>query len=88
VFFSLAFFLSTVFGDIWRPLLIALCAAAVLALGEQFVDGLSEYGVIATMSGEHYFRGGGWPWAGMIVSAALSAVMLYGSSVNLARRDF
>lgn len=88
VFFSLALFLSTVFGDIWRPLLIALCAAAVLAIGEQFVDGLSEYGVIATMSGKHYFRAGALPWAGLIVSAGVSAALLYGSSVNLARRDF
>ena len=27
VFFSLAFFLSTIFGDIWRPLLLAVCVA-------------------------------------------------------------
>jgi hypothetical protein len=88
VFFSLAFLLSTVFGDVWRPLLIALCAAAVLAIGEQFVGTLSDYGVIATMSGEHYFRAGALPWAGLLLSAAVSAALLYGSSVNLARRDF
>jgi len=88
VFFSLAFLLSSVFTDIWRPLLIALFAAAVLALGEQFVDGASRYGLIATMSGERYFRGAGVPWAQLLVSAALSAAMLYGASLNLARRDF
>jgi ABC-2 type transport system permease protein len=88
VFFSLAFFLSTVFGDIWRPLLLALCAAAVLALADLFVDGLSRYSVIGAMTGERYFRGGGLPWPGLIVSAALSAAMLYGAVANLARRDF
>jgi hypothetical protein len=88
VFFSLAFLLSTVFTDIWRPLLIALVAAAVLAIAEQLVDGLSRYGLIAAMSGERYFRGGGVPWAALLTSTALSAAMLYGSSVNLARRDF
>ena len=88
VFFSLSFLLSTVFTDIWRPLLVALFVAAVLAIGEQFVDGLSRYGLIATMSGERYFRGSGVPWIALLASAALSAAMLYGSSVNLARRDF
>ena len=36
-FFSLAFLLSTVFSDVWRPLLIALCVAVVLALVEPVV---------------------------------------------------
>ena len=88
VFFSLAFLLSTVFSDVWRPLLFALCAAAILALAEQFFDGLSRYGVIRVMSGESYFRGGGLPWLGLLVSAALSVAMLYGAVVNVARRDF
>ena len=35
VFFSLTFLLSTVFSDVWRPVLIALCVAMVLALVEQ-----------------------------------------------------
>ena len=88
VFFNLSFLLSTVFSDVWRPLLFALFAAALLALAEQFVDGLSRYGVIGAMSGESYFHGDGPPWPGLFVSVALSAVMLYGAVINLARRDF
>jgi ABC-2 type transport system permease protein len=88
VFFSLAVLLSTVFTDIWRPLFIALCASFVLALAEQFVDGLSRYGVIGVMSGERYFRGGGLPWVGLLITAAVSASLLYVASTNLARRDF
>jgi ABC-type transport system involved in multi-copper enzyme maturation permease subunit len=88
VFFSLSFLLSTVFSDVWRPLLSALFAAGMLAVAEQFVDGLSRYSVIGAMSGESYFRGGGLPWPGLFVSVALSAAMLYGAVVNLARRDF
>jgi ABC-2 type transport system permease protein len=88
VFFSLAILLSTVFADIWRPLLLALFAAGVLALAEHFVEGASRYGVIRTMSGEAYFRGSGLPWPGLTISAALSAAMLYAAGVNLARRDF
>jgi ABC-2 type transport system permease protein len=88
VFFSLSFFLSTVFNDIWRPLLFALFAAVVLALAEQFVDGLSRYSIIGAMSGESYFRGNGLPWPGLLASVALSTALLYGSALNLARRDF
>jgi hypothetical protein len=88
VFFSLAFLLSTVFSDIWRPLLIALFAAAILALAETFAGDASRFGLIRVMSGERYFRGGGLPWAGLFVSVALSVAMLYGAAMNLARRDF
>jgi len=35
IFFSLSFLLSTVFSDLWRPLLIALCAAFALRLFEE-----------------------------------------------------
>ena len=88
VFFSLAFVLSTVFTDIWRPLLLALLAAVLLGLSETFIGGLARVGVIGAMSGERYFRGGGLPWPGLLVSVALSAAMLYGAALNLARRDF
>jgi len=73
---------------VWRPLLIALALAAVMGLAEQIVDGLSHHGLFAVMSGERYFRGHGVPWLGLIAVAALSAAMLYGATVNLARRDF
>ncbi len=56
MFFSLAFLLSTVFSDVWRPLLIALCAAVVLALCENVFRGLSRYGLFRVMSAEVYFR--------------------------------
>lgn len=88
VFFSLATLLSTVFGDVWRPLLIALFAAAGLALANQFADGFARFNPIAVMSAEQYFRGGGLPWTGLFLSVALAAALVYGAATNLARRDF
>jgi beta-exotoxin I transport system permease protein len=88
VFFSLAFFLSTVFNDVWRPLLIALSVAVVMALAEQVVDGLSRYSLFGVMSAERYFRGGGVPWPGLFLSVVVSAAVLYAAVLNLARRDF
>lgn len=88
VFFSLTFLLSTVFSDVWRPLLIVLCVATVLTLLEHVVRDPGLYGLFRVMSAEVYFRGGGLPWPGLLVSAALSAAMLYGAGLNIARRDF
>jgi hypothetical protein len=87
-FYSLAFLLSTVFNDIWRPMLIALGVAVVLALCEQVPIDLARYGIFHVMSGEDYFRTGALPWGGLVATAALSAALLYGAALNTLRRDF
>jgi len=87
VFFSLAILLSTVFGDVWRPLLITLSVAVGIAGLEAFAD-LSRFGVYSVMSGDTYFRTGALPWAGLFVSAAASAALLYAASATIANRDF
>jgi len=88
VFFSLACLLSTSFDDPWRPLLIAVVAAAVLAMCETVLRDLQPYSVFAVMSGDVYFRTGHLPWVGIVASAAVSASLLLVATVNLARRDF
>jgi hypothetical protein len=85
VFFSLAFLLSTVFTDIWRPLLIACGMAVVLSLCESRFD---LNGLFRVMSASTYFAAGSIPWIGLLISAVMSAAMLYGASRNVARRDF
>src|SRR6187402_1668384 len=63
VFFSLASFLSTMFGDIWRPMLIALgiaCAVAILSIA------VPQIGIFSVMNGESYFRNGSMPWVGLL----------------------
>ena len=87
-FFSLAVLLSSVFADLWRPLLIALFVAGVLNVCEQVFRSLSRYGIFGLMNGEIYFRTGSLPWAGLLVSAVASGAMLYGATVRTARRDF
>jgi hypothetical protein len=87
LFFSLAFLLSTFFADIWRPLLIVLSVAIVLALVEQFFPD-SRFGLFDVMSAESYFRNRNVPWLGLVASAAGSSLMLYASARNIARRDF
>jgi ABC-type transport system involved in multi-copper enzyme maturation permease subunit len=88
VFFSLAFLLSTLFSDLWRPWLLACSVALVLALCEPFIPELSRYSIFRVMSGEVYFRSGGLPWLGLLTSAAVSMAMLYVATRNVARQDF
>jgi len=88
VFFSLALLLSTVFSDVWRPLLIAIAVAVTMGFSEQFALPRSHYGIFRVMSAEVWFRGGQLPWPGLLASAAASAAILYGAAVNIGRRDF
>ena len=88
VFFSLATWLSTIFDDVTRPILVACAVAAGVLIVEPFLGERSRYGLLGTMSGEVYFRGGGLPWLGLLASAAVSAALLFAASRNLARQDF
>lgn len=88
VFFGLALLLSTVFDDLWRPLLIACAAAVALALIEFAAGPLARYGLFHVMTGESYFRTGEAPWLGLLASAAASFALMYGAALNVARRDF
>jgi len=86
--FSLTLLLSTVFGDLWRPPLIALCLASLMSFVRQIVGGSSSVSLLGVMTAEPYFRGEGLPWLGLLVTAAVSAALLYAAARNLARRDF
>jgi ABC-type transport system involved in multi-copper enzyme maturation permease subunit len=88
VFFSFALLLSTVFGDVWRPLLIAILVATALAIPAELVSGYSRYTLSGVMGGETFFRTGHLPWLGLLISAALSMALVYGAARNFERRDF
>ncbi len=87
VFFSLAFLLSTVFNDVWRPMLIVLCTAAAVAFF-QFVRRPGANSFFGVMTGEGWFRSGELPWLGLLLQAALSIALLYAATRNIARQDF
>jgi ABC-2 type transport system permease protein len=88
MFFSLAFLLSTVFSDVWRPALIVFCVAVVAGLADLVLRDLPFLSVVRLMSGEVYFRNGSVPWPGLLASAVVSSALLYAASRNVARRDF
>ncbi len=87
IFFHLALLLSTLFSDTWRPMLIAI-AIAVALMALHFVLRSPAFSVFRVMSGESFFRDGRVPWAGLIASAVISALLYRTAALNYARRDF
>ena len=86
VFFSVAMFWSTVFNDVWRPLLFTcLVWIATVAIGAVLPEGR---GIFAAMMGETYFYDGTLPWAELLLSAAAAPALVYAAAANVARRDF
>lgn len=88
LFFCLALLLSTIFNDVWRPMLIALAVAVVLAACEFALRDALPFGLVRTMTAESYFLTGEIPWVGWLVSGALSGVMLYRAAIVFQRRDY
>lgn len=86
IFFSVALLLSTMFSDIWRPLLVTCAIAAMLMLLERMPGDF--YAIFGIMSAQSYLRDGVVPWAGLLTTAAVSAGILYGAATNFARQDF
>jgi ABC-2 type transport system permease protein len=88
MFFSLAFLLSTVFSDMWRPALITICAMYALGSIERLFHDVLPLSLFHVMGAESYFRGSGVPWIGLLARVAVSAGLLYGADVIMSRRDF
>lgn len=87
VFFAVAFLLSTIFNDPWRPLLIALGIALVLSIPDQILRN-ARFSIFRVMSAEVFFRRGLLPWPGLLAAAAISALLFSSAAAVLARRDY
>ncbi|HJR71363.1 MAG TPA: hypothetical protein VKA43_15070 [Gammaproteobacteria bacterium] len=86
LFFAVAMFFSTLFNDVWRPLLLTCLAALAVATAGLLLP--ENGGLFAAMRGGSYFYDGGLPWAELLVSAAGAAGLIYAAAANVARRDF
>ena len=87
VFFSLAFLLSAVFDDFWRPMLIT-CAVALSQTLIGVLVGLPFSGMLRVMSAESYFRAGEVPWVGLGLALTAGLLMLSAAVAVVERRDF
>ena len=87
VFFSVAFFFSSMFGSVWAPIVLTLCSGAMLAALDR-ITGADRFSLIQMVHGESYFKGNGLPWPMFAVSLAVSAALLYSGTRLVARQDF
>ncbi|MFM8534612.1 MAG: hypothetical protein ACKOEC_13695 [Acidimicrobiia bacterium] len=85
LFFGLATYLSTIFTDIWRPLVITLALACGAALASYVIP---QVDVFSVMNGAQYHRTGALPWTGLLASAVVATALLYSAAETLERRDF
>ena len=85
VLFSVAAFLSTLFDDLWRPLLLTCLVAALIAITAPL---FGKFSLEWVMSGESYFYTGAMPWFGLAICGVLSASVIYAGARVLESRDF
>jgi hypothetical protein len=88
VMFSLAFLFSSMFSNVWAPVLLALCAGAALRMLDAIIGGTGGFSLIQMTHGESYFNGHGLPWPMLLVSAAVSLALLYAGTRLVVRQDF
>lgn len=87
VMFGLAFFFSSIFGNVWTPVVLTMCSGAALAAFEQ-ITGADRFSLLRMIHGESYFHGLGFPWAMLLVSVLVSAALVYAGIRHFARLDF
>jgi len=87
VLYSGAALLSTMFPDVWRPLLLGCGIAVVLAVVEMAVP-MRGVGLFRVMSAERYFYTGAVPWIGWLSCAVISTALFAAAARRLNRRDF
>jgi hypothetical protein len=83
LFLALAIFLSTLFTDVWRPVLLTCVGALAIGLLTPY-----DYGLFRAMGGMSYFFSGTLAWPALLVSAVGTAVLVWAAAARLARRDF
>jgi hypothetical protein len=83
LFLGLAVFLSTLFNDVWRPLLLTCVGALAIGLIVPH-----DLGLFRAMGGETYFFESTLAWPTLLVSIVLATGLVYAAAANVARRDF
>jgi hypothetical protein len=83
IWFCLTLLLSTMFRDLWRPLLIAGSIALITAL----VEYSSGIGPFQVMDAATYFRSGQLPWTPLLGMALLAGALAYAADRTYQQQD-
>jgi hypothetical protein len=82
-FFVLTVLLSTLFRDLWRPMLVAGSLSLIAALVE-FSSGVGPFHV---MNAASYFRSGQPPWTALLTMALVAGALAYAADRSYQRQD-
>ena len=88
VFFSFAFLLSSIFANVWTPVVLAMCAPPGLGALDRMAGGANAFSLLEMMHGASYFSGQGLPWPMLLATAGLSLALLFAGTRLIARQDF
>lgn len=88
VFLALASWLSTLFEERWKSVLLAVCVPMLLAVVERLTPDWPNLGFFRVMSAGAYFQGGGLPWVGLLVSLLVAGGLFYAAARQLEAIDF
>jgi hypothetical protein len=88
VLFAATTLLSTMFNDVWRPPLLALCGVVVIGFVMFLFTSSSRNSLLGVMTGEAWFTDRTFPVIGLLVTAAVSAALLHLARRHIARLDF
>lgn len=88
VFFSLTFWMATLFSDVWRPGLIACGIAIGVALCESALPATLTLAPFHVARAEGYFHAAQVPWLGLVLAATLSVIFVWRAVVTVERTDF
>lgn len=88
VFFSLTFWMATLFTDVWRPGLIVCGVAIGVALCEAALPAAMTLAPFHVARAESYFHSARVPWLGLLLAVALSALFVWRAVVTVERTDF
>lgn len=83
IWFCLTVLLSTMFRDLWRPMLVAGSVALVTALVE-YSSGIGPFHVMDAAS---YFRSGQLPWMALVATALLASALAYAADRTYQGQD-
>jgi hypothetical protein len=88
VFFCFAFLLTVILGN--YLVVFLLVEVVVFALFVSFIRFGTRpwWNILGMMSGESYFYHGQIPWLGLLISLAVSALMMFAAVRIFERRDF
>jgi ABC-type transport system involved in multi-copper enzyme maturation permease subunit len=88
IFFCFAFLLTVILGKFPVAILLSQVVVFALFLPSLLIGERPWWNILGVMAGESYFFHGRIPWTGLVISLAVSVLMMFAAVRIYERRDF